>query len=142
MHIVIRLIPIRAPLMHVFAEVENSEGVRRACAHPQRSRHFPAPALKIFRTILWRVITPGRRPPLLSTARGTFPFRLRGQTLVAARHSRKPLAVFLRLHPTNGDNWMVRVIKTRLIPVGRRRMPGGLHENSKVPTAHREDRHR
>jgi hypothetical protein len=36
---------------------------------------------------------------------------------------------------------MVGIVKPRLIPMGRRRVPGGLHEGLEIAIAHLEDCH-
>ena len=127
--------------MHVFTEIVNAVGIRRAPPHGQRSAHFPAPALLIFGARLRRVVAPGIKPALVAAARGAFPFRLGRQAIMAAGQALQPLAVFLRFEPTDGDHRMVRIVESGLLPVGRRRMPGGLHENGEVPVAHLVNRH-
>src|SRR5579862_4802087 len=111
---VIGLVPIRAPLMHIFTKVVNAVRIWRGLPHGQRSQHIPAPTLLVCCAALWHVITPGIEPAFVTSTRGSLPFSLGGQAIVAARRARQPLAIFLRLDPTDGHDRMVGIVKSPL----------------------------
>jgi len=88
--IVVRRIPIAAPLVNIFADIVQAEPVWSRFAYRFRSC---SPALHVIRTRLWRFISPGKQLTFDSSACRSLPLRLRGQSKTPTRSARQPFAI-------------------------------------------------
>src|ERR1700688_502793 len=88
--IVVRVIPIAAPLVNVVANVIEAEGV--GCVMGYRLRAI-LPSRRVIRERLWRLRGPGEIFLVEIAARTTLPFRFRRKTVAARGLRGQPLAV-------------------------------------------------
>src|SRR5580692_12127694 len=94
--VVIRIVPVAAPLVEIVANVVKAKSVGGVACNPLRTR---LPARRVVGKRLRRFVTPGKVFLFKAAARRTLPFGLGRQTVVAARLRAKPLAVAGRLKP-------------------------------------------
>src|ERR1700751_1294968 len=74
--VIVRLIPVAAPLVDVIANVVKTEAVRRETAH-WLGAIFPS--LPIVRQRLWRFVAPGGEGAFCSSAGSAFPLGFAGE---------------------------------------------------------------
>src|ERR1700731_3062463 len=123
--IVVRVIPIPAPLVNVVANVIEAEGVGRVMGYRLGAI---LPASRVIRERLRRLVAPGKIFLFEIAARSTLPFRLRWKTVAAAGLRTQPLAVSIRLEPGDAGDRLPRLIQMHVVPERRRLTFGRMDE--------------
>src|ERR1700692_2563610 len=97
--VITRVIPVRAPLVHIIAHVEQAVPVGLVQSYALGTEF---PARRVIRQRFRRSVTPRKERSLGTSARGPFPFGLARQTvrvMYAATDLAKPCGIRLRVEP-------------------------------------------
>src|ERR1700730_4577296 len=97
--VIARVVPVRAPLVHVIAHVEQAVPVGLVQSYALGTEF---PARSVIRQRFGRRVAPGKERSLRASARGTLPFGLARKTVRAvhaATDLAKPCGISLRVEP-------------------------------------------
>ncbi len=111
------VVPVRAPFMHVVADVVKPVSIWRIQAHRLRPQ---LPPLAVIGNHLRSRISPGIQQTLRAAARRTLPFGFARQTIAFASDAAEPLAVIRRRIPRHRHHRHFRIIEVCLRPARRR----------------------
>lgn len=113
--IVIRVVPVAAPLMHIVADVVKAEGIGDVMSHGLGA---VLPALSVVRERLRRVFSPGKLLLLDAAPGGSLPLGLGRKAVAAGGLCAQPAAIQRGFVPGNSDNWLRGMAEVWVLPEG------------------------